>query len=204
MLGMKSGLGFGFLLLAVTAATGCASSSKEGAGDPMQDADLTGGKKVLADKTTSFGGSFAFEWENETVKMTYEISRVDWAAGTAVFDTKIVERGDATVYEDEALPMKIEKGSCDGCHSFFIEQDGELAVEIKFAASKLSSMSYSGVPTAGAKVSTAGEEPFVPGGGGGVPDGVGEMCGGMAGARCMSGLVCDNSLGMNTGRCVQR
>ncbi len=31
--------------------------------------------------------------------------------------------------------------------------------------------------------------------------GVGEMCGGFAGITCKAGLSCDNSLGLNTGRC---
>jgi hypothetical protein len=31
--------------------------------------------------------------------------------------------------------------------------------------------------------------------------GAGEMCGGFAGTQCKAGLRCDNSLGLNTGRC---
>lgn len=31
--------------------------------------------------------------------------------------------------------------------------------------------------------------------------GVGQMCGGFAGITCKPGLTCDNSLGLNTGRC---
>lgn len=39
------------------------------------------------------------------------------------------------------------------------------------------------------------------GGGGGGGAGAGEMCGGFAGTPCRAGLRCDNSLGLNTGRC---
>ncbi len=197
---MMNGLGIGFALLAMTAAAGCASPTGDAAAEPMQDADLTGAKKVLADKTTSFGGAFAFDYEGEEVKMTFEVSRIDWEAGTAVFDTKIVERGNASVYEDEALRMTIEKGPCDGCHAFYVEQDGQLAVDIRFADSKLSSMTYAGFAAIGPKVATASEAPAASGGGGGNEEEA-QTCGSAARPRCFGTLVCDDA---RTWRCVAR
>ncbi len=205
MMRLIKSVGIGFSLFTLVAATGCASPASEGAGDPMQDTDLTAGKKVVSDKTTSFGGSFAFDYfapdvaAPVEVKMTFVISKIDWAAGTAVFDTTIVDSGDATVFEDEALPVTIEKGPCDGCHSFFAPQsDGPPAIDVRFTDSKLSSMTYFGLPTIGAKVTTASAEPLAD------AEGVGQPCGAMmAGARCFGTLVCDESLGPYKGRCVQ-
>lgn len=197
---MIRNVGLGFALLAFALVAGCAGETS-GADESMEEADLTGGKKVVADKTTSFSGTFAFKFDGENVKMSFDVSRIDWESRTAVFDSTIVSAGNADVSEDRKLEMSIAVARCPGCYTFDIEQDGEIVVSIAFERSALKSIVYSGYPTTGAKITTASEAPLADESR--VPEGVGKMCGGFAGTRCPSGLRCDNSLGLNTGRCVQ-
>jgi hypothetical protein len=160
MLRTSLGLVSAFLLAAVTSLSGCSSQPADDGGEIVADAPEMNeaDHRVVLGTTRSFTGKFTIATGGGEIEGLFGVTAIDWNAGTAVWNLRIIENtSDREIEDDLDIEMQVEKARCPGC-AIFIAKDavngGDLAV-VEIRSEQLHSITYSGFEGANLELESA-------------------------------------------------